>query len=105
VIGIPKIALYIKRRGILYRGEVEADFALQLLEQNFPENLLNEFFKWAKAAEKVCGYTNDVMIIDEEKKEVISNQIVFGLETLENIYEPWEYIEENIYARLEALKV
>ncbi len=104
MISISELALHIKRGEHILRTVVSADFAKKILEENFNPELLQEALKTAKQVNHISGFGSGLILIDENEKKVISAQTAFKLDTLENLYEPWEYIEEGLYNLLKAIK-
>lgn len=100
---INELALYFKKGDSILRAVVSADFAKKFIGENFNEAMLQEFTKRAKPTNDIVGFGKGYILVDYDKKKVISAQIAFGLDSLENIYEPWEYIEEGLYNIIKAI--
>ena len=83
---------------------VTANFAKRLLENNLNPTGIDEFLKTAKQVNTVKGFGDGFLLINEDEKKIISAQTAFGLETLENLQESWEYLETGTYERIKALE-
>ena len=101
---MPEVALHIKRNGVILRGVITAEFLRELLEQNFPQVMMENFLLKAQPVEHEVGADAGSLLVDEDAKIIVSSQTAFGLETLEKIYDNWEYREENIFKKLESIR-
>ena len=101
---ISELALHLQRGNCTWRAIVSPNFAKKLLEENFNSALMEEFLKSAKKVNGISGFDKGIILVNEDEKKIISAQVAFGLETLENLSESWEYIEAGIYEKIKAIE-
>lgn len=90
--------LYIKKEGVLRRATVPVFVPKGLLLRSLNEEELQTIFRRAVADDNIVPYDLGVFVIDADKKAIVSAQMAFALEDLENavnkkLTQGWKYVE------------